>query len=1223
MKPLELAIGTALRGAGGGGSSAPRTPIESPDSLRSISYARILDLLSEGEIFGFEDQANPLSCVYLNETPVANADGSLNFKNVQIDSRVGTQIQDYIPGFDGVENEIGVSVELRSDTPWTKTVTNLNLNALRVRLSVPALSKTDTSNGDVTGYSISYRIELQADAGSFVNVFQSAFTGKTSSKYERTTRIDLPAATTGWTIRVVRVTPNANTATIQDTMVVESYAEIIDAKLRMPMSALVSVVVDAEQFNNIPSRAYRIKGRIIKVPSNYDPHTRGYDGVWDGTFKPAWSDNPAWVFYDMALNQRYGLGHLIDQSLVDKWSLYRIAQYCDQLVPNGFGGMEPRFTCNLCLQTQNDALRVMQDMATIFRGIIYATGNTVTAVADMPEDSVYTYNQSNVIDGKFSYSGSSGKVRHTVALVSWNDPADFYRAKVEYVESPEGIARYGIQPTEVIAIGCSSRAQARRFGLYLLTTERLESDICNWGVGLDGTVVAPGKICKVADPLRANARTGGRVSSATINSIVTDAAATTVASNDKLVVNLPSGISEERTILSVVGRTIKVTTNFSEVPAAESVWAVESDELALQTFRILSVAELGKDVKGYSISAVQHVPGKFAFIDNNIKIDPIPIAPIPSNVVPSPTGLAVVARDVVEQNRVNKVANLSWNPVPVASYYRVQWRMSSGSWVTIDKVGTADTDLVGVGAGQFEVQVIAIDVLGRQSSPTFGGPYSIDPVQSPPGYVNDINDQFTSVAVELDAVGAQADQLRADVDAAVAQVQVLQGQVGDILQADTWDVAKTYPSGDLIQYSGKLYRSLIDGNVGNEPTGATDANWEYIGNYASLGEAVSATAANVAVLQNTVTQQGDTITANSQSIAQNAADIGDKADASALNATNATVTQQGNQITAIAADITLLGAHNAGKTAFILDQNKVQIDPATTFAQMLSGLQASDAALGVRVDNEQDARISGDSANATSITAVQASINDVGPNLYPSPSGEEGLAGWQIAGPNGAIAVTDAGTGTRFRITTTTGVTRVVGPVVPIFGGGGAYTAAATFNRPVDPANFRFSIYFYDAEGVFLGTTPYAQIPSSVSWKRFSTTGVPPAGATQCRINMQREDGGVAGNIYFNMVKLEYGSTPTAFTNDASVRGLASVTQSITANVGPGGAYAQATTMLDVNGRITGVSQTNNGTTGDFRILADKFSIESPAGGARTEYSSGNWRVYDGSGTLRVRMGVW
>lgn len=752
--PLHLAISTVLRGAGGG-QPKQRQPVESPDSLRSIAYARIVDLVSEGEIFGFADQANPLSCVFFNETPVANADGSLNFKNVQIDSRVGTQAQDYLPNFDGVESENLVNVELRYDTPWTRAIANLNLNAIRIRLAVPILTKTNTSNGDTGGSSISYRIELSTDGGSYQPLITTAITGKTTTKYVRSHRINLPTATTGWTVRVVRLTADSTSSSLQNTSFVEAFTEIIDAKLRMPMSAMVSTIVDAEQFNNIPARAFHLKGRLIRVPSNYDPDTRVYTGVWDGTFQTRWSNNPAWVFYDMALNSRYGLGHLLTPDLVDKWALYKIAQYCDELVDDGFGGQEPRFTCNVYLQAQNDALRVMQDLATVFRGIIYANGGAVTAVGDMPEDPVYTYTPANVIDGKFTYSGSARKVRHTVALVSWSDMSDFGRAKVEYVDDPEGIARYGIQQTELIAVGCTSRGQARRFGRYLLATERYETDTVAFGVGLDGTIAAPGKIVNVADPLRAGERRGGRIKAAGVNYVDVDFMSATASAGDTLVITLPTGVTERLEIQSIVGARITTTANFTAVPVTQSIWAIDSGENPLQTFRVLSVAE-ASERKGYMITALKHVPGKFAYADSG---EPIEVPPVnaPWNLISAPTGLVISAQDVVDTNVVMKVVNLSWNPVADATAYEVQWRQNDGSWINLGKAGTVNIDIPGVKPGPFEVQVTAINAMGVRSIAAFGGPYDVTEVAEPPGFVDTLNASIAAALTTANNAQAVAD----------------------------------------------------------------------------------------------------------------------------------------------------------------------------------------------------------------------------------------------------------------------------------------------------------------------------------------------------------------------------------------------------------------------------------------------------------------------------------
>lgn len=846
-KTLALGITTALRGAGGGGGSSQRQPIESPDSLRSIAYARIVDLISEGEIVGFADQANPLSCVFLNETPVANADGSLNFRNIQVDSRVGTQTQDPLPNFDGVENEIAIGVELRQGTPWVRSITNLNLDSIRVRLSTPALSKTNTSNGDITGHTVQYRIELQTDGGTFDQKLIGSFSGKTSSKYERTHRIELPPAETGWVVRVVRVTANDESAAVQDDTYIESYAEIIEAKLRMPMSALVSVIVDAEQFNNIPSRAYRIKGRIIRVPSNYNPDTRTYTGVWDGTFQSRYSNNPAWVFYDMGMNDRYGLGDKIPAALMDKWTLYRIGQYCDELVDDGFGGQEPRFTCNLTIQSQGDALKVMQDLATVFRGAIYATGGSITAIGDMPEDPAYTYTPANVVDGKFVYSGSDRKVRHTVALVSWSDLSDFGRAKVEYVEDEDGIARYGIQPTEITAIGCTSRGQARRWGRYLLVTERLETDSVAFSVGLDGTIVAPGTVVNIADPLRAGERRGGRIREATSTTVTVDLMAVSAMPGDTLVVTLPSGVSERRTIASIAGTLVEVTTPFSAIPVVQSVWAVDSVDIPLEQYRILGVAEDKGERLGFVLHGIKHVNAKFAYADTGVLINTPPVPPVPSGAVPPPTGLTVTHRDVADQNTTGKMVNVSWDAVSVANSYNLLWRQSNGQWVDMGTTGFTNIDIAGILPGGFEVQVMAINAFGVRSVPTFGGPYDIPAVGTPPGYVEEINndiaqeiiDRFNADAeVAANAAADATAKANAALVAAQAYTDVIGAQLNDIIEADVWSAATNYVIGDIVQWDGKLYRAETD-NINQQPDTNPD-DWLLMGNYTSLGEAVAA-----------------------------------------------------------------------------------------------------------------------------------------------------------------------------------------------------------------------------------------------------------------------------------------------------------------------------------------------------------------------------------------------
>jgi hypothetical protein len=697
---------------GSKGGEKEHVHYEAPDSLHSTSYARVLDLVSEGEIMGLTEG---LQSVFLNDTPVQNADGSKNFKDVTVDFRTGTQTQDYIPGFPDVEDEVSIGVELKAGTPWVRAINNLALSAVRVTLGVPALSQQDTKNGDVKGYKVDYKIELAKDGGAYATVLTSSFNGKTTTAYQRTARIDLPPATTGWQIRVTRLTANANTASIADATTVVSYTEVVDAKLRYPMSAIVGIQVDAKQFQNVPKRAYDLMGRIVQVPSNYNAKTRYYAGNWDGTFKPSWTDNPAWIFRDLALNDRYGLGHRIGAAQVDKWSLYAIARYCDELVPDGKGGMEPRFTCNLYLQTQKQAYAVLQDLASIFRGISYWGAGSIIASADMPTDPVYVYTAANVIGGKFSRVGSSKKTRYTTAVVSWNDPADMYKAKVEYTEDSEGIVRYGIQQVSLTAFGCSSQGQAQRVGRWALATSRLETEMISFDVGMDGAIALPGQIIRVADPARMGRRNGGRIKTASGRVVVLDKAPT-ISAGDKLTVILPTGKSETRSVVSIAGDAVTVDSDWSTVPLAQSVWSVDSTVLIAPTYKVRSVTE--KDAVTFTISATQHEPGKFDFIELGTAITPRPETTLNSAVQQPPASVTVVPYTVSLQD-VQKLGFTATCPaVDGAIAYEGAFQADNGNWFTMPRQPGPVFDVLDVLAGNYTVKIAAVNALGITSIET-------------------------------------------------------------------------------------------------------------------------------------------------------------------------------------------------------------------------------------------------------------------------------------------------------------------------------------------------------------------------------------------------------------------------------------------------------------------------------------------------------------------------
>lgn len=729
-----------IRGDKGGDAGSQRQPVEAPDSLSSIAYARVLDLISEGEIVGLKDG---LKSVFLDETPMMNADGTLNFQGAKIWTRTGSQDQDYIPGFPAVESEVGIGIELKSDQPWTRSVNNSQLSGVSIRLSVNGLKRQDASTGDTKGYYIAYAIDLSTGGGPFVQVLSSAFNGKQNSKYERQHRVNLPRSATGWQVRVRRLTANANSGLILDQTRIESITEIIDGKFRYPNSALVGSQFDSSQFSSIPSRAFLVRGRIIQVPSNYDPEARTYTGIWDGTFKPAWTNNPAWIYYDLLLHPRYGLGNRINASQVNRYDLYNIARYCDEMVDDGYGGLEPRFTCNVYIQQRKDALRVLQDLATVFRGITYWGGNIAQVSADLPNDPVYTYTNANVIGGKFAYKSSPKSTRYSTALVSWNDPNDFYRSKVAYQEDQDLIDLFGIQQVELTAFGCTSEGQANRAAKWALITNKLETDTVNFTVGIEGVRARPGQIIRVADNARAGRRIGGRIRSASTTAVIVDQLGE-IRPGDQLTVITPSGVAETRTVkegfcgigpeggqmagstnyyagsttefvgeFNITGCVITLTTPFSEAPAPESVWAFENDELVSQRFRVSGVSESGP--MEYAISATQYVEGKYAFIDNGTLIQQPPITIIPPSVQPTPQNITVTSEFMIDQAAAVTKMVVAWSPAEHAVAYEVQWRRDNGDWVFAGRTGTTEMDVSGIYAGSYLVRVMAFNPLGVTS----------------------------------------------------------------------------------------------------------------------------------------------------------------------------------------------------------------------------------------------------------------------------------------------------------------------------------------------------------------------------------------------------------------------------------------------------------------------------------------------------------------------------
>ncbi|MBV4552264.1 phage tail protein [Pseudomonas sp. SWRI102] len=691
-----------------GGSNKPKQPTEASDNLRSTNVAKLLIAVGEGEF----EEAPTASSIYLDNTPVNDASGNVNFPNVKWEWRSGSVDQTYIPGIPSVENETSLNIELRSDAPWVRSVTNIQLSAVRVRFAWPALQRQD-DEGNIGGYRIQYAIDVATDGGSYQQVLTEAVDGKTTTRYERSRRVDLPEATSGWQIRVRRITPNQNSNRIADTMLIAGFTEVIDAKLRYPNTALLYIEFDAEQFTNIPAVTVKCKARKWQVPSNYDPISRTYTGTWDGSMKLAWTNNPAWITYGICTEDRFGLGKRIKAFMVDKWELYRIAQYCDQLVPNGLDGTEPRFLCDMNLQGKADAWTLLRDISGIYRGMTYWAQGQLIMQADMPraQDFDYVFTRANVVDGKFSYGSASAKTRYTRALVSYDNPANNYDTDVIPFSDLALQRRYGDRPTELSAIGCTRASEAQRRGKWAILSNNLDRTV-TFKTGMEGVIPLPGHIIPVADSLLAGREIGGRISAAA-GRVVTLDRDTLAKPGDRLIINLPGGRAEGRTVQSVAGRAVTVTVAYSEAPRAQLQWALDADDLAIPLYRVLRTRRTTEG--DFEISALQYEPSKFAFIDTGARLEERPISVIPITVVPAPASVTVASTSSIVQGLAVATMTISWPAVEGAVAYDVEWRKDSGNWIKVQRTGSTNVDVVGIYAGSYVARVRAVSAFDISS----------------------------------------------------------------------------------------------------------------------------------------------------------------------------------------------------------------------------------------------------------------------------------------------------------------------------------------------------------------------------------------------------------------------------------------------------------------------------------------------------------------------------
>ena len=1200
-----------------GGGSKPRQPKIEKDSLASISTAKILYGLAEGEISGLVDGAKSIK---LDDTPLLNDAGQPNFVDdkeklaVKWDFRSGSNNQDYIQGFPDVANEKPVGVQLRQATPYVKQINDINLSAIVVRVSFGALRNQKT-NGDITGTTVKYRIDLMTDNGTYQTVIDGNVTAKTSDKYERSHRIDLPKAKNGWLVKVTRITPDSTSDLLSNAMSVEAITEIIDVKLAYPNTAMLGIQYDARTFSNIAKLAVRCRGKLLKIPSNYDPVGRTYNGIWDGTFKTAYSNNPAWVFYDICLNWRYGLGRRLDASMIDKWALYQIARYCDEMVSDGLGGQEPRFAVNVYLQSQQDAFTVLQSLSSIFRGMAYWNGEQVTVTMDAPQTPVYTFSRANVVDGIFNYTGTRARDRHTVAKVAWDNPKNDFKTEYEPVRDEYAIAKYGINQLDINMMGCTSQGQAQRAGLWALKSEQLEDRQVSFSIGLDGMLerIKPSAIIAISDEVFAGRANGGRIVaiSGDKKTITLDRAVTANV-GDTLVINNSDGVAERQTISAINGADITVSVAFDK-PEVQHIWAIDSPNLRLMLFKIISIKQ--NDDLTHTITAIQHEPQKYAAVDSGAYVQPQRVSVVEPNIVAAPEAVAIGQFERQIQGQTVVTMTIGWTQVKDAVSYIVEFKRDDGNWVKLAPQSGLSVDVEGVYAGNYLARVTAVNAYDLQSMPKTSMLTAVVGKLGTPPSLASLKATGILFGMQLDWLFAQGSS-----DTNYTEIQVASAPDTNVALLGTY----AYPTntatinglqGNLTQY----YRGRIVDKLGNVSPwtawvkGVTSADASKVLDllngqitesqlHKDLGAKIDKIATIENGLSNEITDRTNAVKSINDALS---AEVQNR-----LNAIKSTNEAINKEITerqaAITAEITERQAAvknvNDALSAEVQNRlnadNVIQNNISQTNNDIAKEVTDRKKAIGdtqTLIQNEAQSRIDGDTINARRIDGVYAQVN-------PAMAGDSGMAGDDTVFV-GVWSETSA------RIENDSALGQRIDALNVSMNGNTA--AISTLNKVVIDADNALSQRIDSLNSDYQGnkasvTSQLSTLSNATSSQASSISGL------QASVNTAQSTANTAVGKADN-------AQSTANTANAAVQSeqqarasadsaLSSRIDTVQSTVGSNtasiqtqqqsidGLNAQYTVKTDVNGRVSGFGLASSNTQSDFAIRADKFYIAPPSG---------------------------